>query len=86
MDKFKILQKKDIEKLPESAGVYAFKSKEGLLYIGKAINIKKRVKNHFNPARNASRFQRDAGGAAFKDNILSEKTTHIGYLETNSQI
>lgn len=37
-----------IEKLPTGAGVYLFKnSDEQVLYVGKAKNIKKRVKNHF---------------------------------------
>jgi excinuclease ABC subunit C len=33
--------------LPENAGVYAFRNKGTFLYIGKAINIRKRVKSHF---------------------------------------
>jgi len=40
--------KEKIEKLPETPGVYIFKDKnENILYIGKAKNIKKRVKQHF---------------------------------------
>lgn len=35
-------------KLPETAGIYYFKDKsDRIIYIGKAINIKKRVLNHF---------------------------------------
>ena len=37
-----------IEKLPQKAGVYFFKdANEAVIYVGKAKNLKKRVKNHF---------------------------------------
>ena len=40
--------KKKIEKLPVTPGVYIFKDEnENILYIGKAKNLKKRVKQHF---------------------------------------
>ncbi|MDP3882468.1 MAG: UvrB/UvrC motif-containing protein [Candidatus Staskawiczbacteria bacterium] len=103
MDGFKFLQKKQIDMLPKTAGVYALASPKpkgeggfNVLYIGKAINIKSRVKNHFQPARNASLARNasrsdasgrsDAGGATFKDNILSKLTTKVGFLETGSEI
>lgn len=42
----KILKK--IDNLPESPGVYFFKNKEGkIIYIGKSVNLKKRVKSYF---------------------------------------
>ncbi|WP_346883376.1 exonuclease domain-containing protein [uncultured Algibacter sp.] len=42
------LPKATFEALPESAGIYYFKNKKGeIIYIGKAINIKKRVLSHF---------------------------------------
>lgn len=34
-------------KLPDKPGVYFFKSKEGILYIGKATSLKDRVKSYF---------------------------------------
>ncbi len=38
----------DFENLPHRAGIYIFKDKEGkIVYIGKAIDIKKRVLSHF---------------------------------------
>ena len=50
MEKFKYLSKSKISQLPRTPGVYAFKkdSKKDsrLFYIGKAANIRKRVKNH----------------------------------------
>ena len=40
--------KEKIKNLPQSPGIYFFKNSSGLiLYIGKAINIQKRVKSHF---------------------------------------
>jgi len=47
MKGFKFVSKDNISKLPEDSGVYAFWNKKTLFYIGKAINIKERVKNHF---------------------------------------
>ena len=44
MEKFKFLNK--ISHLPKTTGVYAFKKNKELVYIGKAINIRERVKNH----------------------------------------
>ncbi len=42
------LNPKEIEELPENHGVYIFyDSKDAPLYIGKSINIKKRVQSHF---------------------------------------
>ncbi|MFI8378903.1 exonuclease domain-containing protein [Leeuwenhoekiella sp. NPDC079379] len=43
----------DFEELPTNAGVYFFKDKKGTpLYIGKAINIQKRVLSHFREKSN----------------------------------
>jgi len=52
MDRFKIIEKKELEKLSKTTGVYCFieetaESRSPLIYIGKAINIQSRVKNHF---------------------------------------
>jgi DNA polymerase III subunit epsilon len=42
------LQKADIVKLPAAPGVYYFhNNKDKIVYVGKAINIKKRVSSHF---------------------------------------
>ena len=60
-------------RLPKTPGVYAFKSKNALLYIGKAINIQERVKNHFRQP-------------VFRDNLFIEETSKIGYFETGSEI
>jgi len=46
MESFKFLPKAKMDQLPKTTGVYAFKSVKDLIYIGKAINIQSRVKNH----------------------------------------
>lgn len=46
MEKFRFLPKAKISKLPKTTGVYCFKSGRELLYIGKAINVRERVKQH----------------------------------------
>ena len=47
MEKFKYIKINSLSKLPKTSGVYVFKGKAALLYIGKGANIKERVKNHF---------------------------------------
>lgn len=42
------INEEDFLRLPESAGVYLFRNRsEKIIYVGKAINIKKRVLSHF---------------------------------------
>lgn len=47
MDKFKLIKDKNFNELPKTSGVYSFYEKNEAIYIGKAINIQSRVKNHF---------------------------------------
>lgn len=46
MKKFKFLNINKIAQLPKSPGIYCFKKGKEFLYIGKASNIRKRVRNH----------------------------------------
>jgi excinuclease ABC subunit C len=79
MNKFKFISKENIPKLPEEAGVYAFFATpkrncgDGLLYIGKAINIRERVKNHFLQP-------------TFRDNLFIDQINNVGYIKTDSEI
>lgn len=73
MDKLKILPKSRLDNLPKASGVYFFYSGNELVYIGKAINIKNRVKNHFQQP-------------SYRDNLFINKVSKIGYAETNSEI
>ena len=83
MNGFKIISKNKIGELPKTSGVYCFFTKNlkfkiknlklECIYIGKAINIKNRVKNHFNQP-------------SYRDNLFMHKVEKIGFLETGSEI
>lgn len=73
MEKFKFIIKNDLNKLPQEAGVYVFQNGQKILYIGKAVNIRERVKNHFQQP-------------TFRDNLFIEQIKKIGYLKTGSEI
>lgn len=73
MDKFSLINGKTFDELPKTSGVYSFYEKNKIIYIGKAINIKGRVKNHFQQP-------------SYRDDLFIDKVDKIGYLETNSEI
>lgn len=73
MEKFHILPKSKIDQLPKTAGVYLFFEKKEPMYIGKAINIKDRVKNHFQQP-------------SYRDNLFIQKVQKIGFINTDSEI
>ncbi len=53
------LPKRAFESLPEATGVYYFHDQKGkVIYVGKAKNIKKRIKSHFSPGSETSGKQR----------------------------
>lgn len=65
------LNKSDILNLPTGPGVYYFKDgKEKVIYVGKAINIRKRVSSHFthnDPDRKRQNFLRSICSIGFKE-------------------
>lgn len=66
----------DIEQLPTSFGVYLFKDENDYpLYIGKSINIRKRVKSHFT---------RDSD--EYKEFKISQTVKKIDYVETDGEL
>lgn len=71
--RFLFVNKNKIDNLPASSGVYAFKNDGELLYIGKAANIKERVKNHFNQP-------------TYRDNFFIKNINKIGCIKTDSEI
>lgn len=72
MKRKKTVSVSKISFLPDKIGVYFFYAKGKVLYIGKASSIKKRVKSHFQKS-------------SHKDKFFAEKTSKIGYIETNSE-
>jgi excinuclease ABC subunit C len=71
--KIELISRDKISQLPKNSGIYVFKKNGGFLYIGKAINIQRRVKNHFQQPGD-------------KDFLFLDKVKKIGYIETNSEI
>ncbi|HEY1008662.1 MAG: exonuclease domain-containing protein [Daejeonella sp.] len=65
------LPKEDIDKLPSAPGVYYFhNSKSKVVYVGKAIDIRKRVNSHFannKPGRQKQDFLRDIHHISFAE-------------------
>jgi len=65
-----------ILQLPESAGVYIFHSDEGLpLYVGKSVNIRSRVRSHFQNATTVA-----------KEMKMSLSTHNVTYISTETEI
>jgi len=73
MEKFTYLLKSKLSTLPKAPGVYTLASTKSVLYIGKAENIRDRVKNHFQQP-------------SYRDHLFIEEITKVGYLKTDSDI
>jgi excinuclease ABC subunit C len=69
---FKFLSKNQISKMPKVPGVYCFKKGKEILYIGKAVNLRERVKNHFQQP-------------TYRDNLFINQVSKIGYIKTGSE-
>jgi DNA polymerase III subunit epsilon len=65
------LDKKEIDQLPSKPGVYYFhNNKDKIVYVGKAINIKKRVSSHFthnDPDRKRQNFLRNIHKVTYRE-------------------
>jgi len=64
----------DTENLPSTIGVYLFKNKDTVLYVGKSINIKVRVKSHI---KNAVLDQKEA--------LIIQQSDHVEFIITDSE-
>ena len=73
MERFNFPKKEQIERLPKSPGVYYLKNGRKILYIGKASNIKERIKNHF--------YQ-----PSYQDRFFIDQVNGIKYTGTDSEI
>lgn len=67
------IKKSRISQLPSKPGVYIFYNQNQSLYIGKAANLKERIKSHFKQAN-------------FRDNFFIQKVKKVGYIKTRSEI
>lgn len=59
--------------LPKASGVYLLLEGKDTIYIGKAVSLKDRVKNHFQQP-------------SYRDDMFIEKVDKIGFFETDSEI
>lgn len=68
------LPKEEFEKLPLSPGIYYFKDAKGsIIYVGKAVNIKKRVLSHFYDKSN-------------KELALCKETHFLDFQQTGNEL
>lgn len=68
------LPKSEFDKLPSTPGVYYFKDSQGkIIYVGKAINIKKRVLSHFY-------------NKSSKELNLCSETIYLDFVETGNEL
>ncbi len=68
------LPKTEYDKLPATAGIYYFKDSKGkIIYVGKAINIKKRVLSHF--------YEKTT-----KELNLCSETVYLDFEETGNEL
>ncbi|MDO8655372.1 MAG: GIY-YIG nuclease family protein [bacterium] len=71
--RFRYVKTTEVKRIPRNPGIYTFSGKEELLYIGKAGNLRGRIKNHFQEP-------------SYRDNLFMGQVQKIGYLETGSEI
>ncbi len=69
-----MINKRNVEKLPATNGVYIFKKEGEYLYVGRSVNIKARVKSHLQNAKIDP-----------KEAALINASDKIDYLVTDSQ-
>jgi excinuclease ABC subunit C len=70
---FKFIEKNKILRLSKNSGVYVFKKDRKFLYIGKASNLRERVKNHFSQL-------------AYRDSLFVNQVDKVGFIKTDSEI
>ncbi|MFZ4862959.1 exonuclease domain-containing protein [Sphingobacterium sp. Mn56C] len=70
------INEEDFLRLPETAGVYLFLNRQGkVLYIGKAVNIKKRVLSHFS-----------GNSGTLKRQAFMNEIRHIDFEESGTEL
>lgn len=65
-----------VNHLPPAPGIYIFRGEAGQsIYVGKALNLRARVKSHFRPPK-----------GLFKKDLLREQTSSVDYIAVESEI
>lgn len=80
MQKLELL--KQIKELPNTSGVYRYYNNNTLLYVGKAKNLKKRVKSYF---VFSPKFDANPKNSSRIINLIKQ-TTRMEYTKTNSEL
>ena len=66
-----------LNRLPTQPGVYLMKSKDGeIIYVGKAINLRSRVRSYFQASRHHSP----------KTKLLADEIEDVEYIVTDSEV
>ncbi|MDP3998194.1 MAG: GIY-YIG nuclease family protein, partial [bacterium] len=67
-----------IERLPQTPGVYLFKNDTGqVIYVGKALNIRQRVKSHF---------REKLPEIGFRQSLMLSQIRDVDYVQVRSEI
>ena len=70
------LEKDTLSGLPDEPGVYIFKNKQNeTLYVGKAKNLKKRVKSYFSKSKDSR----------ISINFLMQEVKSVDFISTNNE-
>lgn len=76
------IKKDELKKLPTTAGVYIFRYKKEILYIGKSVNIKARVLSHWENAKIDAKEASIIGGADRVECIVADSEFNALLLES----
>jgi DNA polymerase-3 subunit epsilon len=83
------LPKEEFERLPETTGVYYFYNRKGkVVYVGKAVNIKKRVSGHFSnnsASKQKQAFMRHVFHIGFKECATEEEAFRLETKEIKTR-
>ncbi len=69
-----MINKTVLKTIPSTVGVYLFKKKKEVLYIGKSVNVKSRIANHLQSAKNNP-----------KENLLIQEADRISVYSLDSE-
>lgn len=84
MNRVNLNLKEKLKYLPEKAGVYLLKDKEGkVLYVGKALSLKKRVKSYFQRGVLSPRLEFLVSQVADVEWVITDSETEAFLLECN---
>ena len=76
--------KEELKKLPEKPGVYIMRDKDNnILYVGKAVILKNRVKQYFNKTNKTARIEKMVSLIDYFEYIVTDNEAEALILECN---